>query len=132
MKRIIGFAYLAFVVLALIQIFGPRLVAQDRIGNSSSQPRNGVCFYMDANYRGEKFCVDAGEGPGNVESRNNDRISSIRVFGGAQVTVFSNGSFSGASSTYTSDTPHLGDWNDKITSFRVAGNRRSGGQRRPR
>jgi len=41
-------------------------------------PRNGACFFMDADYRGDGFCMNAGESQQQVPDRFNDRISSIR------------------------------------------------------
>ena len=122
MKRALGFAYLALIVLGLIHILSPRLEAQ----NNSNQPRDGACFYMDSDYRGDSFCMNAGESLRNVEDRYNDKISSVRVFGNAQVIVYEHDNFGGASRTLTGDVPNLRDWNDKITSFQVSGGQYGG------
>jgi len=50
-------------------------------------PRQGACFYKDPNFRGEYFCTGAGENVAAVPEDMNDEISSIRVFGGAEVTL---------------------------------------------
>ena len=119
MKRTIGFAYLAFTVLGLIQILSPRLEAQGRTRDRSNQPRDGVCFYMDEDYRGDSFCMDGGESQRNVEDRYNDKISSIRVFGRARVVVYEHENFGGARRTFARDASNLGNFNDKITSIEV-------------
>jgi len=87
-------------------------------------PRVGVCFYEDANYRGNYFCATAGEEQPSVQDWN-DRISSIRVFGGAQVEVFSNIDYKGTARRISSNAPNLAeqDLNDQISSFRVSGAR---------
>jgi hypothetical protein len=132
MKRATGFTCLAFIVLGLIQILSPRLEAQGRSTNIDNQPRDGVCFYMDEDYRGNRLCVNAGESQRNVGDRYNDQISSIQVFGRAQVVVYENDNFSGASRTFTGDVPNLRDWNDRITSFQVAEDRQYGARQSDR
>jgi len=49
------------------------------------------------------------------------QISSIRVFGNAEVTVFREMNFQGQSRRFDSDARDLRDvrWNDRISSFRV-------------
>jgi len=115
MKRALGFAYLALIVLGLIHILSPRLEAQ----NNSNQPRDGACFYMDSDYRGDSFCMNAGEDLRNLEARFNDKISSIRFFGRARVVVHEDESFRGDSRTFTGDVSNLGNLNDRITSIEV-------------
>ena len=127
MKRSLGFAGLFLMTLGLIHAFSPRLEAQYRNRLSTNQPRTGACFYMDADYRGENFCMNAGEDQRNVGDRYNDRISSIRVFGGARVTVYRDEDFGGASKTFDRDVSNLGDWNDRITSIQVTGTQYGGG-----
>jgi hypothetical protein len=126
MKRTIGCAYLAFCILGSIQILIPQLEAQNRDRNRNNQPREGVCFYMDAGYRGDMICANSGESQRNVGERYNDKISSIRIFGRAEVAVFDDENFSGARRTFSQDVPNLGDWNDRITSFQVGGGRQDG------
>ena len=58
-----------------------------------------------------------------------DKISSIRVFGGARVTVYDDRNFSGARGSESGDIPDLREWrvrhkgnhtwNDRISSVRV-------------
>jgi len=123
MKRALRFAYLALFLLALIHILSPRLEAQNRIRNRGDQPRNGACFYLDADYRGDSFCMNAGESRRNLEDRYNDRISSFQVFGRAQVIVYEHENFGGASRSFTGDVSNLRDWNDKITAIQVQSDR---------
>src|SRR5262245_29142931 len=85
------------------------------------EPREGACFYDDVNYGGNYFCVRAGESLSSVPSRMNDRISSIRTFGGAEVRVFRDRQFEGSSGQFDYDVPNLkrGAWNDQISSVQV-------------
>jgi hypothetical protein len=128
MKRAIGSSFIFLIALSLIQILSPRLEAQNRNWSEANQPRDGVCFYMDSDYRGENFCVNSNESSRNVGPRHNDRISSIRVFGRAQVTVYDDEGFNGSRQTFSRDMPNLGDWNDRITSFQSSGERQYEGR----
>jgi hypothetical protein len=92
-----------------------------------SLPRDGACFYKDPNFHGDYFCARAGETFSSVPSGMNDRISSIRIFGRAEVMVFRDVRFDGRSSRFDFDIKNLKDegWNDLISSIRVRS--RSGG-----
>ena len=93
----------------------------------SGFPREGVCFFKDPNFRGDYFCARSGENITAVSEGMNDKISSVRVFGDVEVTVFRDVRFVGKSSRFDYDIRNLKDegWNDLISSFRVR--RTSGG-----
>jgi hypothetical protein len=88
-------------------------------------PRTGACFFRDANFEGDYFCVKGGRDYSSLPSGMNDQISSIRIFGEAEVTVFQDGRFEGRSTRFRGDVRNLRDegWNDRLSSLRV----RSGG-----
>jgi len=92
-------------------------------------PSSGVCFYQDIHFGGEYFCARVGAATANVPRGTNDRISSVRVFGNASVTVFRDSDFDGQSRRFDSDMSDLrgAGWNDRISSFRV-GQRGAGGR----
>jgi hypothetical protein len=121
MKSLVRFACLSFVLYGSLQLFHATLNAQGRFGDRNDQPRNGVCFYTDENFGGDRYCAEAGESRRNVEERFNDRFSSLRVFGRARVVVYEDENFGGARTTFTSDIRNLRNWNDRITSFEVTG-----------
>jgi len=132
MKQWFGFALLVPVVLIFVSALSTPSAAQRGFDRQSG---DRVCFYTDKNFRGDSFCANLGESRRNVGDRFNDQISSIRIFGRAEVTVFEDENFGGARRTYKRDIPNLLDWNDKITSFQVSmGERggRSGDERRNR
>jgi hypothetical protein len=108
------------VVLAL-----PALVNAQRWGRERF-PDSGACFFKDADYRGEYFCVGVGANVGRVPDDMNDQISSIRVFGKAEVTVFRDVRFGGGSTRFGSSIRNLKDegWNDRISSLQVQGEAR--------
>src|SRR5690348_3835408 len=74
---------------------------------NSTAPRNGACFFTDANYRGSSFCVNSGDTVSAVPSGFNDRIRSIRVYGGSQVQFYNAANFSGPSASTSSDISDL-------------------------
>ena len=84
-------------------------------------PRQGVCFYRDPSFRGEYFCAGAGENRDRVPAGMNDRISSIRIIGRVEVTVFRDIDYKGRSTRFDDDVRNLKDegWNDLISSLRV-------------
>jgi hypothetical protein len=94
-------------------------VAAQRYGQR--EPRNGVCFYEDEDFGGNYFCVRSGENMESMPSGMNDRISSIRVFGNGEVTLFRDPSFEGTSATVQNDVTSLRNrnWNDRISSLQV-------------
>jgi len=84
-------------------------------------PRSGVCFYEHPNFGGRSFCAAIGDSRRMVPEGMNDRISSLRVFGDAEVTVFKDRDFRGGSQRFGRDRNDLREvgWNDRISSFRV-------------
>jgi hypothetical protein len=86
-------------------------------------PANGACFYQDAGYRGAYFCLRAGENLSSMPVGANDEISSIRVVGQAEVIVYRDEGFSGASVRLTDSVLNLADagWNDAISAIQVRG-----------
>jgi hypothetical protein len=94
--------------------------AQPRWG-SGPQPRAGVCFYEDVNFRGRYFCTRAGQTLPAIPAGLGDRISSIRILGGSEVMVFKDARFRGPSAQFDTDVRNLKaeGWNDLISSARV-------------
>jgi hypothetical protein len=88
-------------------------------GRNQETPREGACFYEEADYRGRSFCAPRGATFTSLPRGFNDKISSVRVFGG-EVRVFQNRNFRGRSTEIRSDTPNLrGNWRDNVSSIRV-------------
>jgi hypothetical protein len=89
------------------------------------EPRDGVCVYKDADFRGERLCVQAGESLGSLPRGLNDEISAIRIFGRAVVTVYRDRNFRGRATRFDFDVRDLQDerWNDRVSSLRVESRR---------
>jgi hypothetical protein len=112
------------VMLAVLSIAGA-------YGQGRSTPREGACFYEDANYRGDYFCVESGDEVSSMPSGANDRVSSIRIFGRVDVTVFKDSRFRGETLRVDTSVRDLDDedFNDTISSIQIE--RRSRGGRPP-
>ena len=113
-------------ILAVVGLFLalPALASAQRWGRERF-PEAGACFFQDSNYRGDYFCVRAGDDVGRVPNDMNDEISSIKIFGRAEVFVFRDIRFGGDSARFSSDQRNLKreGWNDRVSSLRVVGQR---------
>src|ERR1044071_1658539 len=91
-------------------------------------PRSGVCFYEDINFGGRYLCSSTGDSTSRVPSGMNDKISSVRLFGNADVTMFRDPNFEGQSRIVDSNVPDLRafGFNDRMSSYRVDTRRYAG------
>lgn len=108
-------------------VYGQQNNAWNPSWNQRPNPRRGACFFTTAPFRGNKFCVRAGDKlpmlPGNI----GDNISSIQTFGGARVRVFNDRNFRGGSTEVPGSVPDLRamrfrdghTWNNRISSVMV-------------
>jgi len=108
----------------------PSLASAQRWGRERF-PQSGACFFQDRDFRGDYFCVPAGANVGAVPDDMNDKISSIRMFGRAEVVVFRDTRFRGDSQKFRGDIRDLrGEgWNDRMSSMTVDVEGRQGGDR---
>lgn len=97
-----------------------------------------VCVYQHVGFRGNSRCFDAGDEVYDLREIGwNDGISSIRTFGGTRVAVFEDAGFQGQRLIVEQDIADLtqvgaggrGNWNDRISSLRVGGDRWDRGRR---
>jgi hypothetical protein len=79
-----------------------------------------VCFYTSSSFRGRSFCAEPGEASNRLSSNWNDAISSIEVFGDAEVEVCTDRNMRGTCGVIRRDTRTLPSrLNDRISSFEV-------------
>ena len=73
------------------------------------------------NFSGQYFCAATGRSTALVPEGTNDRISSVRIFGDAEVTVYGDANFEGRSRTFGSSVSDLREagLNDRVSSFRT-------------
>lgn len=100
-------------------------------GRRSWRGAAGACFYQNANYQGERFCLRSGEQATSLPPGLDGQVSAIRLFGDAVVTVFRDHDFRGDKQTFDRTVRDFqfvdsGRWNDRIRSVRVD-DARSGG-----
>lgn len=82
-------------------------------------PREGACFYTEANFRGQQFCVERGNSFRRLPPGFNDRVSSIRIRR-STVVIFEDADFDGRSAQFSRDIRDLrGRFNDRLSSVRV-------------
>ena len=107
--------FLVGVVLALPAVSFAQRWGRERF------PDAGACFFKDAGFRGEYFCIRAGDGVERLPDDMNDAITSVRVFGRAEVVVYRDIRFNGGSLRLDHSASNLRDenWNDRISSMRV-------------
>jgi hypothetical protein len=93
-------------------------------------PRSGACFYRDSDFRGQSFCIDAGQEERRLPGGLRNEVSSIRTFGNVEVVVYENSDFEGRSLRFTSDVRDLQreNFNDKVSSVQVRGRGYGGGR----
>ena len=99
----------------------------DRSWNDRPVPGAGACFFTDAGFRGNRFCVTRGDRLDRLPGDFGDNISSIQVFGKARVRVFNDRNFSGGSQEFRNSIPDLRNepfrdghtWNNRISSLAV-------------
>lgn len=96
------------------------------VGNQTPPPRppvvedpyyGEVCFFDRTRFRGESFCLEAGDRTSNLGNWA-DRVSSIENPDGLQVQVCSESSYRNCR-TYSTSASSLGDFDDYIVSVRV-------------
>lgn len=99
----------------------------DRSWNERAFPRAGACFFTDAGYRGNRFCVNRGDRLDRLPGNFGDNISSIQLFGRAKVVVFNDRNFRGGHDEFRGSIADLRSqpfrdghtWNNRISSVIV-------------
>jgi hypothetical protein len=99
----------------------------DNTWNSRPAPGRGACFFTQAGFRGNKFCVRSGDRLPSLPGKFGDNISSIQVYGRGAVRVYNDRNFSGGSTTVAESVADLRTyrfrgghtWNNRISSVVV-------------
>src|SRR5215471_13507879 len=87
----------------------------------------GACFFKDAGFQGDRFCVTKGDRLDSLPGEFGDNISSLQLFGGSRVTIFNDRNFRGGSEEFRSSVADLRTrrfrdghtWNNRISSIAV-------------
>jgi hypothetical protein len=99
----------------------------DATWNKRPMPRAGACFFKEAGFRGDRFCVTKGDKLDSLPGNFGDNISSVQLFGNARATVFNDRNFRGGSEEFRSSVSDLRTrkfrdghtWNDRISSMMI-------------
>ncbi|TQV70585.1 hypothetical protein FKG94_21435 [Exilibacterium tricleocarpae] len=78
-----------------------------------------VCFYENPDYQGEEWCYGIGD-TGWIGASRNDRVSSIKVYGDAYVTIYQHSNYGGSNTVVMANTYKMDRLDDEISSFKVA------------
>ncbi len=124
-------------LLALLSLTLWSAARADHRDDDRRGPR--VTFYENADFQGDSITLYAGDSLENFGRatldgghKANDRISSIRIEGGAEVQIFSDAKYRGETLRLTRDVRNLAEvyfggssrsWNDQISSVRVESRR---------
>jgi hypothetical protein len=113
--------YTTIGILMGVAIFAQVSTASAQRWGREATPRSGVCFYENINFDGRYFCTPAGATVPEVPSGMNDRISSVRVFGNAAVTLYRDPDFRGQAKVVDRDIADLRGlgFNDRLSSYDV-------------
>jgi peptidase inhibitor family I36 len=121
------FSTIALCALVGITALAPRQATADR----DRRGRDRVCVYEHADYQGWEQCYRVGEVDRDLGDRRNS-ISSVRIQGRAEITLFEHPRFGGRDVVIdndVSDLSRLGGWNDETDSLRVGFGGRDDGPR---
>jgi hypothetical protein len=129
---------LGALTVAITALAQPRDRRDDRDRDRDDDRRRGprVIVYQDKDFRGDSLVIYPGDSLENLAtltfeqgSRLNDRISSIRIEGGAEIQVYPDSRFRGLVMRVTESVRDLtgrllpgsvsASWNDRISSLRV-------------
>lgn len=99
----------------------------DPTWDQRSNPQDGACFYTDASYSGHHFCVAAGDRLPALPGHFGDHVSSIQLFGNAEVRLFNDSNYRNGSTIIDHSIDNLRDvpfrgghtWNKRVSSIIV-------------
>ena len=107
--------------------YGPQNNHWNPSWNHRPNPRSGACFYSAAPFQGNHFCVRAGDRLPTLPGGFGNKISSIQIFGRAQVRIFNDRNYSNGSLVIRYSVSDLRivpfggghSWNNRISSMIV-------------
>jgi hypothetical protein len=131
-------------ILPLLLALAPLVASADPRNDNRRWNEPSVTFYQNADFRGPSLTLHPGDTLDNLAGlgfesggSSNDRISSIRIEGGAEVFVYEDSRYRGRVLRLTESERNLADrllpesvaanWNDRISSIRVEVRRTGGG-----
>lgn len=99
---------------------------------SYQAPPSGACFFTRTNFRGERFCLSSNERMERLPSTFRRKISSVRLYGNAELVVFDQANLQGQALNIAAAVSDLGRasegyagsryWYRRVASIRVVEN----------
>jgi hypothetical protein len=121
-KRTFSAALVALISLGVVASQQAASQSSERNrGKNNDRDRDRVCVYEHSAYGGWEQCYGIGESIKDLGNRRN-AISSVRVYGRAEITLFEHPNFQGKQVVLgenISDFRELKRWNDQTDSLRV-------------
>lgn len=99
----------------------PQFTHPDARASNPNRPYEAM-FFSDCNYQGNVSILPVGQfdvSDLQNEAIGNDRLSSVKVFGGTEVVLYQHGGFAGSSRSLRKSTSCLDDFNDETSSLEV-------------
>ena len=95
--------------------------------NNRPLPRAGACFFKEAGFQGDRFCITRGDKLDSLPGNFGDNISSMQLFGNVRATVFNDRGFRGGKQEFRRSVSDLRNerfrdghtWNNRISSMMV-------------
>ena len=107
----------------LLFALGPMIVL---LGSpAAAQGQSAACFFEHANFQGRRMCFNVGQRVPMVDPSMNDKVSSVQVPPGVQVTICEHANFAGRCVPIDRTVTNLSDvgFNDRVSSVSVEAGR---------
>ncbi|MEO5807298.1 SH3 domain-containing protein [Devosia sp.] len=78
-----------------------------------------ACFFKGPNFTGASFCVPASSHDNHIGFSWNDKISSIKLYGGAQVQICRGYNYTAGCAVVHTSKPSLGSFDDDTSSYQA-------------
>lgn len=107
----------------LLFALGPMIVL---LGSpAAAQGQAAACFFEHANFQGRRMCFNVGQRVPMVDPSMNDKVSSVQVPPGVQVTICEHANFAGRCVPIDRTVTNLSDvgFNDRVSSVSVEAGR---------
>jgi hypothetical protein len=109
-------------ILALSSVLGLLALMPREAFSQGGRDRGQVCVYEHVSYGGWERCFGIGESVADLGNLRN-QISSVRIQGRAEITLYQHPDFGGKEVTIDGSVPDLKQisrfWNDEVDSLRV-------------
>lgn len=80
----------------------------------------GCTIYEHSNYRGASKYIEGGHSLSSLGGAWNDKVSAVKVGRGCSLEVWQHRDFNGSREVFSKSSPHVGVWNDEISSARCS------------